>query len=401
MSDDNNDPSDTTFDAFESDPSDLPGDAETGEDDAFMGSGADEAATKATGSEEQEVEAGETAEATGDDKKGEQKNPPATPPAGKQLKFKVGDGKEVDLDETAQVEWKVDGKPTPIAIKDLLQNYSGKVAWEKRLNDVALERKQVRTEKETFSGERDRHRNLITDLHKKVGEGKMLEAVSSLVQMTGLKVDPRQYVTQLRSKLIEQAQQLAAMSDEDRARHEINEEREYLRAQQQDWTQRQQAEQSRKAFEQRVATVIQKSGMSEDEFGETYNWIKERVAGQGGDPNQVTPEYVAEHKATKQAYETARDAIAAVEPDAIDGQVVKDEAKWDRLAALAKAHPEFTAEEFAEMYRETRKAKLAKTVSKKVNQAPTRTAATAAIKAKPKTQRGSLNDAFTEADFEW
>jgi hypothetical protein len=80
---------------------------------------------------------------------------------------------------------------------------------------------------------------------------------------------------------------------------------------------------------------------------------------------------------------------------------VKDEAKWDRLAALAKAHPEFTAEEFAEMYRETRKSKLANSVSKKVNKAPTRTAATAAIKAKPKTQRNSVNEAFTEADFEW
>jgi hypothetical protein len=142
--------------------------------------------------------------------------------------------------------------------------------------------------------------------------------------------------------------------------------------------------------------------MSEDEFAETYGWIKERVAGQGGDPNQVTPEYVAEHKATKKAYETARDAIAAVEPDLIDGVVVKDEAKWDRLAALAKAHPEFTAEEFAEMYRETRKSKLASAVSKKVNQAPTRTAATAAIKAKPKPQDADFRKAqYTDADFEW
>jgi hypothetical protein len=391
---------DTSFDPFESEPSDLPSDPENADDDAFMGAGADESVTKPPEGEEQVEAGGEEPEAeAGDDKEAEQKNPPATPPA-KQLKFKVGD-KEVDLDETASVEWKVDGKPTPVAIKDLLTNYAGKVAWEKRLNDVALERKQVRTEKETFSGERDRHRSLITDLHKKVGEGKMLEAVSSLVQMTGLKVDPREYVTQLRSKLIEQAQQLAAMSEEDRARHELNEEREYLRAQQQSWQQRLQAEQAKKAFEQRVATVIQKSGMSEDEFAETYGWIKERVAGSGGDPNQVTPEYVAEHKATKQAYETARDAIAAVEPDLIDGHVVKDEAKWDRLAALAKAHPEFTAEEFAEMYRETRKSKLANSVSKKVNKAPTRTAATAAIKAKPKPQRNSMNEAFTEADFEW
>jgi hypothetical protein len=246
MSDDN-EPTDLSFDAFESDVSDLPGapgDEETADDDAFMATGSDEPVTKGPSDEEQVEAGGEEPEAEADTE-AEQKNPPATPP-GKQLKFKVGD-KEVDLDETAQVEWKVDGKPTPIAIKDLLQNYSGKVAWEKRLNDVALERKTLRGEKETFSGERDRHRSLITDLHKKVGEGKMLEAVSSLVQMTGLKVDPREYVTQLRGKLIEQAQQLAAMSEEDRTRHELNEEREYLRAQQQSWQQRIQSEQAKKA----------------------------------------------------------------------------------------------------------------------------------------------------------
>jgi hypothetical protein len=355
--------------------------------------------SKSTDEEAAEVEAAPEEQSDAGDEK-----PPAsqTPPS-KQLQFKVGD-KMVALDETAIIEWKVDGKPAPVAVKDLLQNYAGKVAWDKRLNEVALERKAVRTEKETFDGDRERHKKLILDLHTKTREGKMLEAVSSLVQMTGLKVDPREYVKQLRESLVEQAQQLAQMSPEDRARYELQEEREYLRSQQQHWEQQQQAEQARKAFEQRVAKVTQESGMSADEFSETYSWLKGQVKANGGDPNAVTPEYVAQHTANKKAYETARDAIRAVEPDLIaENGTVKDEARRDKLAALVKAHPEFTPEEFAEMYRESRKSKLATTVSKKVQKAPTPTAATAALRAKPKQQRevNVLKAEYSEEDLRW
>src|SRR5574343_734820 len=64
----------------------------------------------------------------------------------KALTFRAGD-KEVALDETATIPWKIDGKQQAVTVKDLLDNYSGKVAWDKRFNEVATQRKQLTTEK--------------------------------------------------------------------------------------------------------------------------------------------------------------------------------------------------------------------------------------------------------------
>lgn len=387
-------------DVFESDLSDV---SIPGFDDAPAAEGAESQEAAVAGDESQEAAPTTEEQAEGtpaaDAKAAEAAAQAAT---AKQFAFKQGE-QEIKLDETALLPVKADGKVQEVPLKELVNNYAGKVAWDKRMNDAAMLRKQVTQERTGFEAEREKHKSLITNLHSKMKEGKTLEAVSSLVQMTGLKIDPREYVKSLRESWIAQAQQLAQLSPEDRARFEFEEDREYFKAQQQSWQQQREAEQAAKAFEQRVANVIQQSGMTHEEFEETQQFLAERTRAEGGDPKLITPEKVAEHKKMVRAYTTARDAIAAVDPDAVENGLVKDDDRWNKLAALVTAHPEFSAEEFAEMYREARKSKQAAAVSKKVTKAPTPTAATAALRAKPKQQADVdvTKAPFTAADFEW
>ena len=63
-------------------------------------------------------------------------------PTRKTIKAKYADT-ELDLDEEAMVPVKINGKEEMVPIKDLLGNYSGKVAWDKKFSEVDMSRKQV------------------------------------------------------------------------------------------------------------------------------------------------------------------------------------------------------------------------------------------------------------------
>lgn len=316
--------------------------------------------------------------------------PAPTAAAARTLKVLAGDT-AVDLAENATLEWKVDGKQTPVTIRELLDNYAGKAGWEKRYQAVANDRKAFDSERRNFESSRDRQKSLVVDMYEKTKAGKTFEAVQSLIEMTGLKVDAREYVKQLRTSMIEQAQSMAGMTPEQRQVQEANEEREYIAAKYEKLNQQRAQEEAGKAFQAHMATVAEQNGVPYDELAQTMEYLKQAIRTSGGNPTQITPEYAVEHRRDVKAYEIARDAIAAIEPELLKGNLITDEARWDKLAKLAKAHPEFDAKEFADIYRESRQKKQAQAAVKKVTTAPGSTAAKASIR-KPKDRTADALD---------
>jgi hypothetical protein len=361
-----------------------------------------EPAAEVEAAPESEVEQAEAEEAPAQKAEEEKSPETAAQAAARLIKFAVGEGKESEIPETATVTWKVDGKPTEIPVRELLDNYSGKVAYEKRFQSLANERKAFDTDRRSFESARDRQKSLVVDLYEKTRAGQTFEAVQSLIEATGLKVDAREYVKQLRNAMVEQAQKIAGMSPEQREVHELNEEREYLKAQYAKLHQQRQEEEAGKAFQGRVAKVAEENGYQYDELAQGMEWLKQQVRANGGDPNSVTPEYTVEHKRNVRSYEVARDAIAAVEPSLLKDGIITDEAKWDQLAKLARQHQDIDVKEFVELYRQTRQTKQAQAVGKKLEKAPVSTPAKASVR-KPKNPAASASDfsKFSADDLSW
>ncbi len=322
--------------------------------------------------------------------------------AARMLKFLAGEGKAIDLAEDAKVEWKVDGKTTPVTVRELLDNYAGKVAYEKRFQQVANDRRALDADKLSFSSSQEKQKSLVRDMYEKTRAGKTFEAVQSLIEMTGLQVDARDYIKQLRESMIEQARQLAEMTPEQREVYEAKEEREYLKAKYDQLNQLRQTEEAARALQSRMTTVAEQNGIPYDELAQTHEWMKQQVRAQGGDPARITPEDAVEHRRNLRAYETARDAIAAVNPELLRDKVITDEKMWDSLARLAKAHPDIEPEEFVKMYRESREKQDAKDVGKKLAKAPVSTPAKASVR-KPKDPVADALDfsKITKDDARW
>lgn len=315
----------------------------------------------------------------------------------KPLTFRSGD-QEVALDETAVIPWKVDGQVQSVTVKDLLTNYAGKVAWDKRLNEAAAQRKAVAAERSKFDEERNSHKALVDSFVQQAKGGRPEQAIEALLKMTGLNIDPREFNKNLREHTLAHAQRLAQMTEQERAAYEMNEERERFRAEQESWKQQRESEQANAALKTRLVKAIEDAGVDAERFAETSKWLAERWKAQGMDANQLTPEHVTSHIRESAAYELARDAIAAIEPNSVVDGIVTDDSKWDKLARLAKANPDISRDEFIELYREVQQAKSGKAVAQKIAKAPVATVASAKAKAKPPHAKRSDDFSSITAD---
>ena len=344
----------------------------------------------------------EEAEPVGDDEevKEEQEQAPevaSAKPAAKQVAFKIGD-KKIDLQEDAVIDWKVDGKQTPVALKDLLANYSGKVAWEKRFNEVAEQRKQFAEISRSFESEKARHSAVINDMHKAASEGRTFDAVTAMLKLTGTKASPREYIANLRNGLMKQAEEMSKLTPEQRQIFEEREELAYQKSEISLDRQQREQEQADRAFQSRVVKAIGSVNSTVDEYVSTRDFLLEqgpKLLGNAWNPKDVTPEYIANHIRDVRDHRTAKEAL-----DAVDPELVKNETVWKQAVEFLRSNPGWTADDLKDIYREATKTKRATAVSQKVAKAPQAPAATAKIKQSKTSSREDFSS-FDEADAEW
>lgn len=101
---------------------------------------------------------------------------------------------------------KVDGKEVEVSIDDLLNNYSGKVAWDKRFTELDKERKAFLREKEQINSTVNKFR----ELSNTKGD---IAALSYLAEVTGKA--PHEYVESVINSLLPEINRRSALSQEE------------------------------------------------------------------------------------------------------------------------------------------------------------------------------------------
>jgi hypothetical protein len=307
--------------------------------------------------------------------------PAASPkPKSKQYTFKVGD-QDVAVDETAVIKHKVDGKLEDIPVKDLINQYAGKVAIDKRFTELDRARKSEAARVQEFENARQRHVSLIKDMHEHVSQGRLFEAVANMIEMTGAKSDPQQFISALEDKLLERAQQLAQMTPEQRAALKTQEHNTYLQQKYDRLMKQRDQEQAQAAFQGRVAKAIESVNATMESYVEAKQYLEQNAGQMRVAKEQITPEFVANHIRNVRDYETARDALTEVSPD-----LASDDKTWDQAVFLLRQHPTWTKEDLRDVFQQALGQRQSSAVSKKVAKAPVATTAGAAAKAKASPQ---------------
>lgn len=197
------------------------------------------------------------------------------------LKYKQGD-KEAELDEEAEFFVKIDGKEVPVKAKELLSNYSGKVAWDKKFSELGRE-------KETYKKDLGRTSELVSKIMKETDPEMRFYHMAELAG--GDPIGVRQKFLEDNVKLLEKWH---TMTDDERKADAAAFEAKVLKHQNQALSQRLQTEQSMKELDSKVQSLMGTHKIQRQEWVDTYDQLRSAKEAGALKDQKLTPEFVAE-----------------------------------------------------------------------------------------------------------
>ena len=249
------------------------------------------------------------------------------------------EGKAYEVPEDAAINVKIAGKSEKVSIKDLRDNYSGKVAYDEKFSQFDTERKSFETEKATYEteiGEVRGEMNKVRDLVVKAqaGEGHPIDGFNYLLDLMG--VNSVHYEKQMMEQLFDEYSVFNEMSDAERNSYWLQKENKYLVDKQESEKTRSSASKAQVEQTAHINSVREAHNVSEDDFYSAYDSLVE-----SGKEN-ITPELVAQTAKLNPLMDIGEEVMAKYEDqlstDEMDNMVRE-------VAITLYENPEFTVED--------------------------------------------------------
>jgi hypothetical protein len=252
---------------------------------------------------------------------------------GKPLRIRMADGDLYNIDATSTVPVKVDGKNQEVPMQELINNYSGKTAWDKKFTELGKEKKAVEFEKAQVTT----RNNLLTDhLNRALDPIKdpnknPLDSMLYLVEMSGQ--DPYAAYRRIMEANLEELSSLMDMGETERELY-FHKKKDELHGKV--TKQRNERVTKDQAFNQAVEKVNalrQAHNVSEDDFVDASEELEESFKAQGLDADSITEEQVVDFASLRPHIVTVKELVEPYD-DNIDpekyGDVVAQLARYLR-----------------------------------------------------------------------
>ena len=226
------------------------------------------------------------------------------PKSGK-IKIRVGDDL-YGLEPDTSVRVKVDGAYKDVPIAELVNNYSGKEAYDKKFTEIGNMRKEVETKTQTIAKKEEFVNTVAKTVKEIVSDPSKdpYEAVAYLAELMGVPT-PDLHKRSLESRL-DELSKLLDMTDMERENYFLKKETDYLRSRQ-DARMKQEVEtQESQKFMTHVDTLRGKHNVSEEKFVEAMDEL-EQFYGEGS--AQITPEFVVEYAVLRPYLEKTKSLV--------------------------------------------------------------------------------------------
>ncbi len=199
--------------------------------------------------------------------------------AARKLKAKLKD-KEMELDEDIMFSHKVDGQSVDIPIKELLSNYSGKTAWDKRFSELDRERKSWTSQKT----EAEARIKSIMDAQDPE------ERFFKMAEFAG------KHPVEVRRKFLEENMNLLekwyGMSEDERKADELQFENKYLRTQAERAKSDLETRTRQETLAKQASQISQKYGIDIESYQEREQILQD-LRKEGKLDKDVSPDFVA------------------------------------------------------------------------------------------------------------
>lgn len=277
----------------------------------------------------------------------------------KKLLGKFGE-EEMELAAETLFKHKVDGEDVDVSLQELLNNYSGKVSYDKKFQEFSESKKEFDEYKVTYDKDIDLINGYINDFAEKLKSNDAMGALSYFAEFSGM--EPHTFKRQLLDQLAPEIERMSLLSPEQIENERLAQENTYLQQQQESEANKRQQEQSQNELLSEIKRLQEAHSISDDEFQGAYQELVD-----GNFDGEITPEIVAEYYVHSAAFSKSEAILDQVNPDLVNNDQIVES-----LQKVVVENPSFDDNDLLEIVQEvygSSKKQASKAVSKKVAQA--------------------------------
>tara|TARA_E500000305_G_scaffold78810_1_gene64609 strand:- start:481 stop:1656 length:1176 start_codon:yes stop_codon:yes gene_type:complete len=277
----------------------------------------------------------------------------------KKLLGKFGE-EEMELASETLFKHKVDGEDVDVSLQELLNNYSGKVSYDKKFQEFSESKKEFDDYKVTYDKDIDLINGYINDFAEKLKSNDAMGALSYFAEFSGM--EPHTFKRQLLDQLAPEIERMSLLSPEQIENERLAQENNYLQQQQESEVNKRQQEQSQSELLTEIKNLQEAHSISDDEFQGAYQELVD-----GNFDGEITPEIVAEYYVHSAAFSKSEAILDQVNPDLVNNDQIVES-----LQKVVVENPSFDDNDLLEIVQEvygSSKKQASKAVSKKVAQA--------------------------------
>ena len=277
----------------------------------------------------------------------------------KKLLGKFND-QEMEIAAETLFNHKVDGEEVDVSLQDLLNNYSGKVSYDKKFQEFSENKKKFDEYKNTYDNDIDLINKYINNFATKLKEKDAMGALSYFAEFSGM--EPHSFKRQLLEQLSPEIERMATLNPEQIENERLAQENAYLQKQRESEEEKRHQEQSQGELLNEIKRLQEAHSISDENFQGAYQELVE-----GNFDGEITPEVVAEYYVHSTAFAKSEEILNQINPD-----LVKNDEIVESLQKVVVENPSFDNDDLIDIVQEvygSAKKEASKTVSQKVAQA--------------------------------
>jgi len=249
---------------------------------------------------------------------------------GGKLRIRMGDGDLYNIDALSTVPVKIDGKVEEVPMQELINNYSGKTAWDKKFTEIGKEKKTIEFEKNAIQVQKDKLTEHVNNALAPIRDASKnpLDSLLYLVEMSG--EDPYAAYRRIMEANLEELTSLMDMGETERELY-FHKKKDELHGK----VAKQRNERTSKDLAlnqaiEKVNQLRQAHNVTEDEFVDASEELEESFKAQGLDANSITEEQVVDFASLKPHIVSVKELIEPYEDN------ISDEKYGDVVAQLSR-----------------------------------------------------------------
>jgi len=261
---------------------------------------------------------------------------------------------DVELYANTMFKHKVDGEEVDVDLQELLNNYSGKVSYDKKFQEFSSQRKEFEEYKNVYDKDIETINGYINNFAEKIKNNDAMGALEYFAEFSGMK--PHEFRRELLNQLAPEVFRLNEMSPEQLQAEDLRAQNEYLLRQQESDQKRSQEQQAQKELEMEIANVQEAHNISDEDFNNAYQELID-----GEFEGKITPAIVADYYVHSKAFSTAESVLTQVDPMLVEqGNIL------ETLQKIVMENPSFDNEDLVEIVQDVY-GDIVKTASKSVS----------------------------------